>query len=237
MGRYARTLAELKKKAVLFWPQELVEREADISVLPLLLKTQEKFISVLNLSDGAPDAWKKFVDVSEEMKGNLFLKHLMVLSDLGGEALNKLPPLKNYFKGGKMTYVWRDKTYEYTFKVIQEDVPLYNKAIYADGKGLLKGHALNDRMEDVIMLLLHAAASINDTLNDEIKNKCMIGTLIGTPDELEKFVRQSYKNKPHNRRCYCKFIRAVCTRFCFGCSQRKTSEMALPKERKTSWSK
>ena len=59
MSKYARTLAELKEKAVLFWPREILEREASVSILPLLLKTQEKFISILNLSDSSPDSWKK----------------------------------------------------------------------------------------------------------------------------------------------------------------------------------
>ena len=101
MSKYARSLESLREKAVLFWPQEIIEKEASVSILPLLLKTQDKFISILNLADASPEAWKKLVDVSPEMKGNLFLKHLMVLSDLGGEALNKLPPLTSYFPDGK----------------------------------------------------------------------------------------------------------------------------------------
>jgi len=192
MSKYARTLAELKEKAVLFWPREILEREASVSILPLLLKTQEKFISILNLSDSSPDSWKKLVDISDEIKGNLFLKHLMVLSDLGGEALNKLPPLKNYFKNGKMNYVWREKKYKYQFKVIHEKIPLANASLRADGKGLLKGYSLSDKMEDVIMLLLHGASSIGNTLPDDVKGKCVIGSLIGEPEALEKFVRQSY---------------------------------------------
>lgn len=192
MGRYARTLIELKGKAVLFWPREIIERESSASVLPLLLKTQDKFISILNLSDSAPDSWRKLVDISDEIKGNLFLKHLMVLTDLGGEALNKLPPLRNYFKDGKMNYVWREKTYEYEFKVIQEKTPLNNTALRADGKRLLQGYSLDSRMYDVIMLLLHGASSINDGLPSDIKNRCVIGSLIGEPAELDKFVKQSY---------------------------------------------
>jgi hypothetical protein len=192
MGKYARTLSELKENAVLFWPKEIIEREASASVLPLLLKTQDKFISVLNLSDSGPESWKKLVDISEEMKGNLFLKHLMVLSDLGGEALNKLPPLKKYFKGGKMSYVWREKNYMYQFKIIQEKGSLTNSALRVDGKRLIKNYTLEPKMEDVIMLLLHGAASIGDTLPEDVKNKCMVGSLIGEPDELEKFVRRNY---------------------------------------------
>ena len=192
MSKYMRTLAEFKKRAVLFWPRELLEREASVSVLPLLLKTQDKFISILNLSDSAPDSWRTIVDVSDDVKGNLFLKHLMVLSDLGGEALNKLPPLKNYFKGGKMNYVWREKKYKYQFKVIHEKVPLTNASLRANGKSLLKGYALTDKMEDVIMLLLHGASSFRDTLPDDVKSKCVIGSLIGEPEELDKFVKQNY---------------------------------------------
>lgn len=192
MSKYARTLTELKAQAVLFWPRELIERESSASVLPLLLKTQEKFISVLNLSDSAPDSWKKLIDVSEELTGNLFLKHLMVLTDLGGEALNKLPPLSKYFPGGKMSYVWREQTYEYKFRVIHNKVRLANSALRVDGNGLTKGYSLDPKMQDVIMLLLHAATCIGDSLPEDIKSKCMIGGLIGDPDELERFVKQSY---------------------------------------------
>lgn len=191
MPNYARSLEELRKKAVLFWPQEIIAKESSVSVLPLLLKTQDKFISILNLADAAPEAWKKLVDLSPEMKGNLFLKHLMVLSDLGGEALNKLPPLKNYFPSGKMTFFWREKKYAYSFKAIHRKIPLANSSLSVDGKALLQGVALNEKMEDVVMLL-HAAASVGDLLSEDIKSKCAIGSLIGNAEEIEKFVQQNY---------------------------------------------
>jgi hypothetical protein len=182
----------LKKRAVLSWPKELLEREASISVLPTLLKTQDKFISVLNLCDSCPEAWKKCVDISQDMKGNVFLKHLMVLSDLGGEALNKLPPIERYFKDGQMNYVWREKRYSYQFKSILGNVRLTNSALRVDGKRLLKGYPLDSKMEDVIMILLHGAASIGDSLPQDVKDKCTIGSLIGQSEQLNKFVRQNY---------------------------------------------
>src|SRR5256714_6389894 len=115
------------------------------------------------------------VDESDDEKGIFFKKYLMVLSDLGEEALKNPPPLKNYFKGGKMNYVWRDKKYKYQFKVIHEKVPLTNASLRANGKSLLKGYALSDKMEDVVTLLLHGASSIRDTLPDDVKSKCVIG--------------------------------------------------------------
>lgn len=192
MSEYKRTLVELREKAILYWSEELLEQAGEASVLPLLLKTQDKFISVLTLADGAPDAWKRFVDVSEDMKGNIFLKHLMVLSDFGGEALNKYPPLSKFFQSGIMEYVWNGQTYSYEFKVISKKGSLNNSALQVDGKNLLKGRHLNERMEDVSMLLLYASSSVNNDFPDDAKEKCVIGSLLGDSEEIKRFVKQNY---------------------------------------------
>lgn len=192
MSKYARTLDELKEKAVLFWPRDVLEKEAAVSVLPLLLKTQDKFISLLNISDSGPEAWMKFVDEIDEMKGNVFLKHLMVLSDLAGEALNKLTPFGNFFDNGVMHYVWREKNYSYQFLDTFKKTPLTNSALRVDGKRLLKGFSLTPKMQDVAMLLLHCASAHGDTFPEDAKEKCMIGSLIGNPPLLNDFVKQSY---------------------------------------------
>jgi len=86
MSKYKRSLVELREKAILNWPKELLDQAGEASILPLLFKTQDKFISILTLADSEPESWQKLVDLSPDMPGNLFLKHLMVLSDLGGES-------------------------------------------------------------------------------------------------------------------------------------------------------
>ena len=75
MNTYTRTLSQLKEKAVLFLPPSLLEQADDVSVLPLLFKTQDEFLSILTLSDFLPDDWKKLIDISEEIQANIFLKH------------------------------------------------------------------------------------------------------------------------------------------------------------------
>jgi hypothetical protein len=192
MSEYKRTLTELRKEAELYWPRELLEQAGEASILPLLLKTQDKFISVLTLADATPDSWKKFVDVSEDMTGNIFLKHLMVLSDFAGEALNKYPPFSQFFQNGLMEYVWREKSYTYEFKIIFDQVRLTNTDLRVDGKNLLKGHLLNEKMEDVIMLLLYGSSSINNAFPEDAKEKCLIGSLLGNSEEIKKFVQQNY---------------------------------------------
>jgi len=101
MPGYVRTLEELRAHAVLSWPQVLRDRAAESSVLPLLLETQDKFISALSLADSGPTAWKEVVDFSKDLPGNLFLKHLIVLSDVGGEPLTKLEAFPSTFRWAK----------------------------------------------------------------------------------------------------------------------------------------
>ena len=88
MPKYNRTLTELKSKAVLHWPEQILHAAGDASVLPLLLKTQEAFISLLKVSNKNPFSWMETIQHNKSLSGPLFLKHLMVMTDLGGEALN-----------------------------------------------------------------------------------------------------------------------------------------------------
>lgn len=49
-----RTIDDLRKNAELFWSADLAKKELDSSVIPLLLETQSKFISILHVADSAP---------------------------------------------------------------------------------------------------------------------------------------------------------------------------------------
>lgn len=191
MGQYNRTLAELSSHAVLHWPGELLAQQADASILPLLLETQDKFISLLNLADSGPESWQNLLAHVEEINNPLFLKHLMVLSDLGGEALNKLTPFSRYFQRNTMHYVWREQEYAYTFHT-QIKASLHNKSLRVDGRSLLQQYPLDTKMSDVVMLLLHGGTAFGDTLPEEIKTKCVIGSLLGEPEQVKTFVKQNY---------------------------------------------
>ena len=116
----------------------------------------------------------------------------MVLSGLGGEALNKYPPLSKYFVNNQMEYTWRNKSYIYIFQEIDKKVSLNNQALKVDGKSLLKGQKLTTKMEDVIMLILYGSSSTNNTFPEDAKEKCMVGSLMGNPNELKNFIKQNY---------------------------------------------
>lgn len=192
MPKYNRTLTELKSKAVLHWPEEILKAAGDVSVLPLLLKTQDEFIALLKVANKDPFAWKLAMRQSSSLTGPVFLKHLMVMTDLGGEALNKLPPLSNYCPNGVLTFKWGDKQWDYRFKEIQHKCSLANSSLRVDSKKLLAGGDFNARMLDVAMLLMFGSFAENDSLPVEVKDRCIVGALIGQPEELDRFAKENY---------------------------------------------
>lgn len=81
--KYQKTFEELEQVASKFWPSELSEMEAKVSIIPLLLKTQDQFISI-----ETPELDSLFDIVkASSLSPNLFLKHLVILADYGGELL------------------------------------------------------------------------------------------------------------------------------------------------------
>jgi len=48
--RYNRNIDDLERNATLWWPEHLNEKNASISVIPQLLKTQDDFLKIISLS-------------------------------------------------------------------------------------------------------------------------------------------------------------------------------------------
>jgi len=188
-----RTNDDLKANAVLFWPADLVRTEEKSSVIPLLIRTQDKFISLLHVADQSPNCWKSVLSTTKDFLTNLFLKHLMVLTDLGGEKLKRFKTeLASIFPDNEMNFAWAGQDCTYKFKTLGKGGSWDNKNLAVDGTNLLTPVNLTPSMEDVVMLLMHGAASTNTGLPDVIGQKCVIGTLLGDKAALDIFVRQRY---------------------------------------------
>lgn len=87
--KYIRTIQELEAVGSKWWPEE-VKREAEkMSILQYLLDTQGKFISLLNLADRTDIAQIFSLIEASKFGWHLFLKHLMILSDVGSEQLQR----------------------------------------------------------------------------------------------------------------------------------------------------
>jgi len=193
MAVMRRKIDDLEAHAVKFWPTALAQREQTTSIIPKLIESQEKFIGLLYVADATPSAWKDVLRATDGMPGNLFLKHLIVLSDVGGEKLQRFrTDLLTFFLNGVMTFHWKDADHTYTFCSLEECRTWTNSTLQVDGAGLANATDLSQAMEDVAMLLIHGGASIDPGLPDEISDKCIVGSLIGRKRELDSFVRQRY---------------------------------------------
>lgn len=187
------TVDELKENAIIFWPIEICEKEQATSVIPLLLKSHEKFISILHLSDSEPMAWKEIVEKVEDMPSNLFLKHLCVLSDVGGEKLMRFrTELPSILDNNELIFNWKNKQYKYQLNSLSYKSSWSNKSLCTDGVGIQSKKEFIEPIVDVCMLLLFGGSSVNPGLPSEIIEKCIIGGMLGEKRIIEKFVKERY---------------------------------------------
>jgi hypothetical protein len=187
-----KSIEELESTACLYWPAHLHDAVAEVSSLPVLLETQNKFLSVLKCSDKSPVSWLDVIQTASTITPNLFLKHLMVLSDIGGERLQRFAKdFKQLFPNNIMEFVWRETTHTYNFS---ERARVWtNKKLNVEKSVLLTGKPFSHDMIDVSMILLWGSSIINnDNLPTEMRDKCVIGQLIGQPELLDEFVKQRY---------------------------------------------
>ena len=188
-----RDLKDLEANALKFWPEKISEIERNSSIIPKLIETQDKFISLLNIANADPFAWKNVLDTTKELSANLFLKHLMVLSDIGGEKLMRFKiELPKHFENDEMEFTWNGTNFTYKFQTLSGKKTWNNNHLKVDGSGLATHQKLLPVIEDITNLLLFGGLALTDKLPAEIENKCTIGTLIGHKRELDTFVRQRY---------------------------------------------
>ena len=193
--KYKKTLADLEKVAIKWWPKALEEQVAQSSVVPKLVQTQDEFINILKLSGKSPEQIFSVIEASK-FAPNLFLKHLVVLSDYGGELIKRLGkefdvvfPKDPKTKKQRLQFIYLGKTHQYTFKALPVK-GLSNTKLKIDGKAIVKVTTFGDLYKDLIMVLLFGAAS---TASDKAAlERCDLGGLMGKPGEIDLYVKQKY---------------------------------------------
>lgn len=64
-----RDINDLENNSVRFWPKKIAQLEKNSSIIPKLIETQDKFISLLNISDPSPFIWKKTLSNTKNLPG------------------------------------------------------------------------------------------------------------------------------------------------------------------------
>lgn len=161
--RYERTIDELEGCACKWWPKEVRDEAQEISVLQILLDSQEKFISIMKLAD-KNDTAKLFNLIDAAcFSYSLFLKHLVVLTDFGSEPLQRVnKDFDELFPDQKLTYDIGSGVIEYEFKTLPVKGSLSNKRMKIDSVENLSTEAPDKNLcKDIIMMLMYGAAAVN----------------------------------------------------------------------------
>jgi hypothetical protein len=187
---YQRTVAELRELASMFWPAEISEEAAKLSVIPLLLKTQEEFIALLSIPIANLHKLFQLVNVSS-FPGNLFLKHLVILADFGGEQLQRINTnFTTLFPSGRLEYLWKGQQCSYEFQELPV-ANLTNDKLSLTGKKLFQERELDPLLQDVTALLIFGSACVDETTAAILAN-CEIGEYLGQAEKLTRFIKQRY---------------------------------------------
>ena len=195
--RYNRGIHELEANAEKWWPKALEAQVAGVSAIPKLIATQEQFISILKLSGKSP---MQIFDVLEasQLSANLFLKHLVVLADYGGEMIKRLGrefaevfPFDQKTKRHYMQYIVAEKSHRYDFQSLPVK-GLGNTKLKIDGAAIAKEIALDGLYQDMTMILIYGSTS--DVAHLAGLEKCEVGVLLGDAAAITKYVRERYIN-------------------------------------------
>ncbi len=149
MPHFQKNVAELRAVASMFWPEEFSQEAAKLSVVPLLLNTQDQFLSILGVD--VPDIAQLFVLLeAAELPANLFLKHLMILADFGGEILQRVNDnFSMLFPDGKIEYEWKNRIHSYQFQQLPVKGRLNNAKLGVSGKKLTESIKLNGNLPGI----------------------------------------------------------------------------------------
>ncbi len=192
---YRKNIDDLQRQAVMWWPNSLKEKASSISVIPILLESQEEFISILKLSKKSPHHIFDVVKASE-FPANLFLKHLSVLADYGGETIQRLnknfSSVFSYEENSKpyMDSFLAEKPFRYEFQSLPVKGSLTNKKLGIDGKSISNSLPMTKAMYDMSMILLYGSNAVNTSGAD--LDKCEISNFLGKTKEINEYIRQKY---------------------------------------------
>jgi hypothetical protein len=191
---YKRTVEDLEKLASKFWPPEFAKKESELSVIPILVQTLEDFISILRVPVVDLDAMLDILDKST-ISPNLFMKHLVVLADFGGEPLRRISrEHQSLFPDNSLTYQWGSdgdlEKREYKFRAFPAR-KFSNANLGLKYENLFIKKPITDLQRDAVAVLLFGATSTEES-NAQVLAKCEISQFLGQPEKLEKFIRERY---------------------------------------------
>lgn len=191
--RYLRSIKDLELVGCKWWPKEVRDEAMKVSILQYLIDTQEKFISLLTLADrNKPEKLFRLLDASD-FEYHLFLKHLMLLTDVGSEPIQRLnTSFKEIFPNSNIVFKFGKKEHTYVFASFPTKGKPDNGKMQVDTMENLQAECKNKELcKDLIMLLIYGASSTTPRTR-AILYKCNAFDYLGQEDKIKQYVRENY---------------------------------------------
>lgn len=193
-NKYLRNIDELAEVGSKWWPKEVREMAAENSIMQILLATQERFLSILKLSDRQNAATIFGLLDNANFSLHLFLKHLSLLTDVGAEPLQRInASFFDIFPSNVMEYSIEGVKHSYKFLSLPlQKGKLDNKKMQTESpESLLLPCYDKDLSKDIIMLLIFGGASTSDQAN-AILYRSNVYEYLGNTHLIDTYVRQNY---------------------------------------------
>lgn len=191
--KYIRTIQELEKLGAKWWPEEVKQEAANASILQYLLNTQDKFISLLTLANKGNNKQLFALIEDSGFAYHVFLKHLMILSDVGSEQLQRFnASIDQLCPDQELHFLINEQSFTYSLQALPIKGTPSNKKLQIDTLDSLKKDCKNIKLcQDLITLLLYGSFSTLAS-TQSILSKCNIGQLLGEKNKIKTFVKQNY---------------------------------------------
>lgn len=190
-----RKVDELIQTGVKWWPSDLVSKVSKTSPSLILKSTQTDFLDALVGLTPKPNEIRKSL-TAIDLPFNVFLKHLLVLADFGGERVKRLhADRKMIFKLSNNSYGlvarFDENVYEFRLEAFLAANSIGNSRLGIDGPRLAENISANDLSLDLALIILLGYFSIGADAPESLSG-CDLIRFANAPDQLRDFVSQRY---------------------------------------------
>lgn len=190
--RYLRSIKDLEKVGSKWWPKEVRDEAMKVSILQYLLDTQETFISLLTIADrNKPEKLFDLIEASS-FEYHLFLKHLILLTDVGSEPIQRFNASFNeIFPDGVLRFTVGGQEHSYKFTSLPIKGVPNNKKMQSDSLENLKKPCRHVELcQDLIMFLIFGAASTSPR-TAAVLYKCNAYEYLGQKEKIQQYIQQN----------------------------------------------
>ena len=187
-----KSVENLQENAVKWWPKEILATAESSSSIGLLKKTHSDFLSLLVNIPSDVEKVRDYLN-SIPMSFNVFLKHLLILADFGGEKIQRihLDRMELFESDKGFLFSLGGSEYFMTVEAFLSSKAVTNSKLQVDGKKIFSKSDTTDLQIDLALIVLFGNFSTKTALASALKS-CDLFQFAGEEQKLRDYVSARY---------------------------------------------